>query len=66
MSYMKTVNGVDYISTDETEVCSCDGCAALGDSRLCDQLNDYPEKDYIGMCLDLNIIWLTKEEEKQS
>ena len=66
MSYMKTVDGVDYISTEEWEPCGCAGCAAYGNSVLCDKLNDYTEQDYIGMCLDLNIIWITKEEEKQS
>jgi len=63
---MKTVDGVDYISTEERERCSCVGCAALTDLNLCDVLNgDHPEYSYIGMCLDLNTIWITKQEEKQ-
>ena len=63
MSYMKTVDGVDYISTEEREFRSCYGCVALGDIRLCDKLNDYPEQEHISMCLDFSIIWITKEEK---
>ena len=63
MSYMKTVNDVDYISIEEHEPCSCYGCVALEDIRLCDKLNDYPEQEHTNMCLDFSIIWLTKEEK---
>jgi len=64
MSYMKTVAGVDYISTEEREPGSCKGCVSYGNDDLCLQLNNYPKYGYIGMCLDLNIIWIAKEEEK--
>ena len=64
MTYMKTVGGVDYISTEEREPCGCDGCVAIADIRLCGQLNEYLEPCCLGMCLNLNIIWITKEEEK--
>ena len=64
MTYMKTVDGIDYISTEESETPSCKNCVAYGNSVLCDKLNEYPEPNYFDMCLDLNIIWITKEEEK--
>ena len=64
MAYTKKVNGMDYSSIEEREPRSCDGCVALGDIRLCDKLNDYPEQEHISMCFELSIIWITKEEEK--
>ena len=64
MTYMKIVNGVDYTSVEEREPCSCYGCVALEDIRLCAKLNNYPKQNHTGMCLDFSIIWITKEEEK--
>ena len=64
MTYMKTVDGVDYISTEERDVCSCVDCIAQSNRQLCEKLNEHPWQDYINTCLDLNIIWITKEEEK--
>lgn len=66
MTYMKTVDGVDYISIEEREPCGCDGCVSFGDIRLCAHLNDYPEQDDIGTCLNFNIIWIIKEEDEQN
>ncbi len=63
MTYMKTVNGVDYISTEEREPCGCCDCVALEDIRLCDKLKDYSEQERTNMCLDFSIIWITKEEK---
>ena len=63
MSYMKIVDGVDYISTEEREPCGCNDCVALGDISLCDKLNDYPKQEDSRMCLDFSIIWITKEEK---
>jgi len=61
MSYMKTVEGVDYISTEEREPCACTGCVAYPKRYLCGQLNEGP---YFDMCVDLHIIWITKQKEK--
>lgn len=63
MTYMKTVDGIDYISTEEREPCGCYDWVALEDIRLRDKLNDYPEQEHISMCLDFSIIWITKEEK---